>query len=327
MKYLPASFRSIRFPTESVEDSGGHNVNVLTPLLGKGSYVDISGRPSDEIVIKIPLYSPMVNEFGDDFSNLFPARLNELIEAMRDPSVGVLIHPIRGSLRVKPKTWSFEKSADVVNGTTLVASFIEHIEDQKDVLSFSSGSVKTNEAIIELSEVWVPPSETDLGDLISDVAGAAGEITGAINSAVSSAFEKVNAITDSVNEIASIGSSIASVASNTAMEVEKSRGKVDQIAGKARRMKDQIARAGNTIANATELSTLADIIIESSQNIKLANADQSKPTGLYFVAVPMTLIHLSKILNNSTEDLRKLNPGLGRFFFVPINTKIVYYRQ
>lgn len=319
IKLLNASFRSLRFPIESSDDSNSWEQAEHTPLNGRGSYIDNVSLPSDKINLSIPLYSPLESEDGEDFSNLFPARLIELIEAMRNPEVGILVHPLRGGLRAKPISYRYSLSANQRNGTVLELSFAEHVENQDDLLSYASKAVSSNAAVIELAERFTPLEEPDLFDSISDLQGSVGEITGNIRSSVASVGSTIRKATSLANDIASLGTSISSTFGQVALEAEKTRGQIDQLGGKARRFKDSIVASGNAVANASELASLADRLSEGSRN----NAPR-RNTALIEVQSAIALPLLAASLKNSIASLLELNPGLGKYLIVPKGRSVVY---
>lgn len=111
---LECSFRGETFDVVGTRDAYGRAVSVAeVPYVDGGVVEDLGGHP-----LRVSLQAVF---FGPDYEG----RLAALIEALREPGSGSLVHPVLGNLEVQAVRWEVGHEAPAPDSCTLSLEFVE----------------------------------------------------------------------------------------------------------------------------------------------------------------------------------------------------------
>jgi len=116
---LDASFRGVRFDVQGTRDQIDNALAEHEIAYVDGANVEDLGERARRIHLKAIFY-------GDDYD----VRLQALINALRHPGSGELIHPVFGQRIVQRQSFAVEHHADLVNGCMVDLNFIESLPEQ-----------------------------------------------------------------------------------------------------------------------------------------------------------------------------------------------------
>lgn len=115
----------------NVEDQGGRRVVEYRFPYRDGQTTDDLGRSPENFTVNILIHGPR-----------YLTGLNQLIAQFNRPQPGDLVHPIRGKVRVKPKTWQLAHTHESRNAVGVVVTFVEHNFTIGDFRTAKDTSVK-----------------------------------------------------------------------------------------------------------------------------------------------------------------------------------------
>lgn len=268
--------------------------------------VDRDGARIEQIGLAPRMFSlaiPLINDLRAgpserwDARSLFPDVFDPLLEALRDKSTGVLVHPTEGELNVKVASFSYDFLPTTRNGVMLEASFTETItEDTIFDPSPASFSIAI-EAVDTL--VALVPDEIDF-DFITFK-----ELLG-----------RIQAIFDSVGLIeAQIGGVVS--------------GMIADLKALAASVSRQCNLSDATPETVSAQGVILDLIaqIRSTCEEAARALSISKQLKTYRSPFEMTWSQLARQLDCDVSDLMDLNPSLVSGPSVPAGEDIVYLAQ
>lgn len=306
-----ASFRGITFPISTISESMQQDLAHHKRADRDGAYVEATGRGPATYSLTIPFLDGLARSPVETWTNLFPERYDAFRVAWGDRSTGALVHPIHGEIKVKPGTWSATLDPDQRNGVIVQVTFVETNSDEDDATITQSvyGEASSSAASLDSKLTKLKPSpkvfdENDEEKDFKSIVDKALYYSSPNNLYVQRGIQKINSAIAKAER--------CKVLLDRGMEVK------DDITGKYKPL-------GNGIAN---MRQDADNLINSLIGVRskiLSNTNKTVST--YRVLAPQTMLSLSLILNNTTNELESLNPGIRRqrsVFIVP-NTVLKFY--
>ena len=154
------SFRGLKAPPYTTAPSNGSHTQAQRDY----PFVDAAGHEHirrDPIEATFDLH--FLNSLGE---GLFPELFKEWTEAfVFDGSLGELLHPYWGRIKVRPMTWSVDMNASMTAGCVMSVSFKESIKDPAEelvaptvVLAIRDAARKADEAL-EIAGIKYPTGE------------------------------------------------------------------------------------------------------------------------------------------------------------------------
>jgi len=276
-----------------------------------GAFVEATGRSPATYSLTIPFLDGLTRASTETWEALFPETYDRFRAAWADRSTGELIHPIHGPIQVKPQSWSATLDPDQRNGLIVQVTFVETNSDDDDATISPSVYVTAESSAKSLDDKLgtLNPNpnifdENSEEKSFSDYIDKLSQYSNPNNTYVQRGVQKINgAIAKAERVKASL---------DRGMEVK------DVLTGRT-----QPLAAG--IAN---IRQDADNLINSLIQVrsKLLSSE-NKPIGTYRVLAPQTMLSLSLILGNTTQELESLNLGIRRqrSVFIAPNTVWKYY--
>jgi hypothetical protein len=167
-RLMPWSFRHIQFPAMTSDFSFGHRLVEHKQHGVAGAHIENTGRNAIRFSAKIPFYASI-----GDYSDLYPGKYREFLNAFLDPSIGPLQHPELGVVDVRPGELAVHTDPNKRSGYEVDASWIETNEDAGEIFKVSPNGM-IDEAITlsqsmedAYNKVPQPPDKFDGGNGLS----------------------------------------------------------------------------------------------------------------------------------------------------------------
>lgn len=310
---LPAvSFRGITFPWVNYKVDGRNTHTELTPLNGKGSFIDMVSQESQSISIDVPCFQNLdrgPNETNADYTQLFTKTFPGLIAAMEDLTPGDLIDPIRGSLTVKPCDYSYSLGPEARNGALLTLNFKVHVDTAPseelqplDLISTASNFALQYEGVVEA----LLAEEMDLSNPFStDWAGAVTGVIGQVNLATLSFQGKIQNTLGQVRKVQGAVTSLENTLTQRSVNPPLPGDPLLKTLVAVKQSHDP-----NT-APAAMRDKLTDMEYACIRALAAAKVP-GKRTRKHYVAVDTLITAVARETKTSVSDLLALNPSLNR---------------
>ena len=162
-----ASFRSVPFEVQSVEDRGEKALCVHEYPYRSGAEVEDLGRK--------PRVIPVTAIF---WGVAYESRIKALVAAFEEAGPGELIHPVFGSLTVAVRRWQIQHSAERHDYATVTFEAVEAVTDNPFFGATSSRSL-AEQALADISsslDEALGLSESELGKTLGQWADTAANI-------------------------------------------------------------------------------------------------------------------------------------------------------
>ena len=162
-----ASFRSVTFEVQSVEDRGEKALCVHEYPYRSGAEVEDLGRK--------PRVIPVTAIF---WGVAYESRIKALVAAFEEAGPGELIHPVFGSLTVAVRRWQIQHSAERHDYATVTFEAVEAVTDNPFFGATSSRSL-AEQALADISsslDEALGLSESELGKTLGQWADTAANI-------------------------------------------------------------------------------------------------------------------------------------------------------
>ena len=153
-----ASFRSVPFEVQSVEDRGEKALCVHEYPYRSGAEVEDLGRK--------PRVIPVTAIF---WGVAYESRIKALVAAFEEAGPGELIHPVFGSLTVAVRRWQIQHSAERHDYATVTFEAVEAVTDNPFFGATSSRSL-AEQALADISsslDEALGLSESELGKTLA----------------------------------------------------------------------------------------------------------------------------------------------------------------
>jgi prophage DNA circulation protein len=129
---IEASFEGIAFPTGKLSTEGGHDSVEHTAYRRNGADVEPTGVRAKRGTIE----ALFLNGIGA--GTIYPARLQQLLNAIERTPLGRLQHPTEGLLTAHVKTWRRDTDPQQRGGEVLELQWVEHNASVSRLATFAS---------------------------------------------------------------------------------------------------------------------------------------------------------------------------------------------
>lgn len=140
--WTPSGGRTIYFPVERVEESGGNRLVPRERAYKNGAKVDNTGSKATTWRLLCDftntLDEPGVENGGDP---LYPTVMLLLLDSCASMETGDLVIPTRGKKRAQAQSWTTIENKDPLDTGIVTLEFMEDNEDETDVTSLKMPSV------------------------------------------------------------------------------------------------------------------------------------------------------------------------------------------
>jgi len=140
---FPCKFRDVAFPITNLTTEFSHDQVVHERPDKDGAKVEATGRKALQISATALFYNYIVPGKKEEWQGpLYPGVYNRFIVAFADRRTGVLVHPLRGEIRVKPVSFKSVLSGETRGGESVEVTWIETSDNQTEsnaIYSYSAG--------------------------------------------------------------------------------------------------------------------------------------------------------------------------------------------
>jgi hypothetical protein len=303
---FPCKFRDVSFPVTNITTEFSHDQVVHERPDKDGAKVEATGRKALQISATAVFYNFIVPGKKEEWQGpLYPGVYNRFIVAFADRRTGVLVHPLRGEIRVKPVSFKSSLTADTRGGESVEVTWIETSGGQEESNAIYSYSAGINTGIKAAASL-----DGALGLMNPDPRLQNKETEGF-------SFEK--AMRDVQNAIGSV----QRITDQAYLKVNQYLSKINAILYRVTLVMDSIERLGNVQSWPAVRSGQA--LIANLRLLAKSVEQQNRVTKAYIVQTDMTLGLVAKTLNNDPGDIIMLNPRYAGSPVIAKGSLIRYY--
>ena len=172
--------KTIKFPTERIEETGGNRIAKHKRLYRRGARCDDTGAEPKGWRITIPVFNSVQHEAGIDGANQYPDLAVAITDSFDVHEVGTLTTPTRGERRCRAEHYTRSETSEERDFAALVCEWTEDNEDDESVAAYS-GPTACSALTAIMTEVYTgcemlganDPALGDLRDLAADLQGMA----------------------------------------------------------------------------------------------------------------------------------------------------------
>lgn len=286
------SFNGIILPCTSREFGFSHDQISHRYIYRNEQIIESLGRQNPTYSYEIPFRDGInIKNYSNLFSKSYPLFLKECQKDVR----GVLIDPIHGKVYVKCTSLSENLQAGLRDGVDVRVSFVKSPNENE--------LANDEPALISINGV-----SEEIRKFDAEITAATIEVPEGF---VHSGLDPFGAISSVLDQVDAIGNKVLATFDNTLdrikrleYSIEKAKDpKFNQVRARARALKAQIYKIPD--------------VLEITGN---------RPIDNYKVEAAMDLVSLSGKLNNTTQELTRLNGQIARNPMVAVGTIVRYYR-
>lgn len=323
---IPVSWDGIYFPVSNFSTDVSYAVVEHKYPNRDSARLESMGRNPMEFHVTAPLVNTIAPGPTDKWHRgLFPNIYNVLFLSSLRNETKILSHPIYGDIKCKMLSFNTDVDAKFRGGVIVNMVFKETIDDKEldaaikftlklidDMKYTASGmdSMMPN-LIPSPADLGIPDYKKSLLDAVNDITNmmaAPGQFAGKLVGAIDSLEGRVQGI---ITKISQTYSTSWGQANNLAYKLKADVNDLKKMAG----------------VNVTPVTSAVPNQPNTNENIS-NTTNSNQPTILVFVTEKKSVFtNLAGRLNNTYSELIGLNPLLASKAFIPVNTKVRYYKK